>query len=137
MAGDPPPVGAWKAAIQAADALLITTPEYNYSIPGVLKNAIDWASRPPADSVLREKPIALMGASSSRFGTTRAQLALRQVFVFTDSLVMVQPELMVSGARDLFGDDGTLQDATTRERIRRLLEGLVTWTQRLAADRGR
>ena len=131
--GDPEPVAALKSAIGAADALLIATPEYNYSIPGVLKNAIDWASRPPATSVLLGKPIALMGASPGRFGSVRAQLALRQVSVFTDSLVMIHPELMVSGARELFDADGNVRDEATRERVRRQVNGLVDWTRRLRA----
>lgn len=133
--GDPEPVRALKEAMGTADALLIATPEYNYSIPGVLKNAIDWASRPPADSVLQQKPIALMGASPGRFGTSRAQPALRQVFVFTNSLVMVHPELLVAGARDLFDDAGTVRDEATRQRIRQVVDGLVEWTSRLNRSR--
>lgn len=129
--GDPESVSLFKECIREASALLIATPEYNYSIPGVLKNALDWASRPPTDSVLRFKPIALMGASSGRFGTVRAQLALRQVFVFTESFVMIKPELMVSGAGELFDQQGNLRDASTRDRIRALIEALVDWTYRL------
>src|SRR5213594_1904404 len=86
--GDPEPVAALKAAIREADALLVVTPEYNYGVPGVLKNAIDGASRPPTGSVLNGKPAAIMGASPGRTGTARAQLALRQSFVFTQTLVM-------------------------------------------------
>ena len=133
--GDPEPVREFKERIRAADALLIATPEYNYNIPGVLKNAIDWASRPPADSVLRQKPIALMGASPGRFGTTRAQLALRQVFVFTDSLVLIKPELMVSGAAQLFDTEGNLWDEETRRRVRGLLEALRDWVHRVESER--
>ena len=81
--GDPEPVAEWKDAIRRADAILVVTPEYNYGIPGVLKNAIDWASRPPGKSVLNGKPAAIMGASPGGFGSVRAQLQLRQVFVFT------------------------------------------------------
>ncbi len=133
--GDPEPVREFKERIRAADALLIATPEYNYNIPGVLKNAIDWASRPSADSVLRQKPIALMGASPGRFGTTRAQLALRQVFVFTDSLVLIKPELMVSGAAQLFDTEGNLWDEETRRRVRGLLEALRDWVHRVESER--
>jgi chromate reductase, NAD(P)H dehydrogenase (quinone) len=78
----PAKVVEFKKQIRAADAILLVTPEYNYSIPGVLKNAIDWASRPYGDSAWTDKPVAIMGASSGRLGTGRAQYHLRQVFVF-------------------------------------------------------
>lgn len=133
--GDPEPVREFKERIRAADALLIATPEYNYNIPGVLKNAIDWASRPPADSVLRQKPIALMGAFPGRFGTARSQLALRQVFVFTGSFVLVKPELMVSGAAQLFDAEGNLRDEETRRRIRGLIDALMDWAARVELQR--
>ena len=119
-AGDPEPVAALKAAIGAADALLIVTPEYNYGVPGVLKNAIDWASRPPSSSVLDGKPIALMGATPGRTGTARAQLALRQSFVFTRSAVLPGPEVLVAEAHEKFAPDGTLRDEATREHVREL-----------------
>ena len=130
-AGDPEPVAALKAAIGAADALLIVTPEYNYGVPGVLKNAIDWASRPPSSSVLDGKPIALMGATPGRTGTARAQLALRQSFVFTRSPVLPGPEVLVAEAHEKFAPDGTLRDEATREHVRELLQRLVRWTERL------
>lgn len=130
-AGAPTAVQAFKARIRAADALLIATPEYNYSIPGVLKNAIDWASRPPAETPLRHKPIALIGASSGQFGTVRAQLALRQVFVFTESYVMPKPELLVPAAAGKFDTDGNLLDEEVRERLRGVLGELVLWARRL------
>jgi len=133
--GDPEPVRALKEAIAAADALLIATPEYNYSIPGVLKNAIDWASRPAPDSVLRYKPVAIMGASPGNFGTVRCQLALRQVFVFAESYVLLKPEVMVFGAQDRFDADGRLTDETTRDLIRRQLEALVEWAVRVRGPR--
>jgi chromate reductase, NAD(P)H dehydrogenase (quinone) len=91
--GEPQPVLDLKQAISAADALLIATPEYNYSNPGVLKNALDWASRPPRDSPLSGKPVGLMGASGGGSGTMRSQLALRQVFVSTGCLVLPRPEV--------------------------------------------
>lgn len=128
---DPGPVRDFKAHIAAADCLLIATPEYNYSVPGVLKNAIDWASRPPSGSVLNGKPIAIMGATSGMMGTTRAQSALRQSFVFTRSLVMVEPEVYVSRAGEKFDRDGSLKDIDTRDRLGKLVEALVLWTQRL------
>lgn len=130
-AGDPDPVRDLKDRIRAANALLIATPEYNYSIPGVLKNAIDWASRPPTMSPLRYKPIAIMGASPGNFGTVRAQLALRQVFFFTESYVLLKPEVLVFGARDRFDAAGNLTDETTRGLVRSLVEALVDWSRRV------
>ena len=129
--GDPEPVAALKDAIRAADALLVVTPEYNYGVPGVLKNAIDWASRPPGASVLEGKPAALMGASPGRTGTARAQLALRQSFVFTRTPVVPGPEVLVAEAHAKFAEDGTLRDEATRKHVRELLERLVRWTDRL------
>ena len=130
-AGDPEPVVALKAAIRDADALLIVTPEYNYSVPGVLKNAIDWASRPPASSVLIGKPAAIMGATPGRTGTARAQLALRQSFVFTQTPVLPGPEVLVAEAAQRFAADGTLTDERTRQFVRMLLERLAAWTTKL------
>ncbi len=131
--GDPAPVQELKARIGEADALLIAAPEYNYSIPGVLKNAIDWASRPPNSSSLRHKPIGLMGASPGGFGTARSQLALRQVFLFTKSLVLPEPELYVATAYQKFDQDGDLLDDETRRRVRALLEALIDWTRRVGS----
>ena len=132
--GDPAPVQELKERIRAADALLIASPEYNYSIPGVLKNAIDWASRPPQDSPLRHKPIGLMGASPGGFGTVRSQLALRQVFLFMKAYVLLEPEVHVSAARDKFDADGNLTDDRTREHIGSLVAALVEWARRLRAE---
>jgi len=129
-AGDPEPVVALKTAIRQADALLIATPEYNYGVPGVLKNAIDWASRPPGKSVLEGKPAALLGATPGHGGTARAQLALRQSFVFTRTAVLPGPEVLVAEAPERFGEDGTLRDESTRKHVRDLLERLVRWTNR-------
>jgi chromate reductase len=127
--GDPAPVEELKRRIAAADALLIATPEYNYSIPGVLKNALDWASRPPKTSGLRKKPVGIMGASGGESGTMRAQLALRQVFVFTDSYVMVQPEFRVPNAAQKFDAEGKLVDEELRERLRAFVAALVDWAR--------
>ena len=132
--GDPPPVRALKEQIRAADALLIATPEYNYSIPGVLKNAIDWASRPPQATPLRHKLIALMGASPGGFGTVRSQLALRQVFFFTKSYVLLEPEVHVSAAGDKFDAEGNLVDATIRQSVRALVTALVEWVRLSRAE---
>jgi chromate reductase len=127
--GFPPPVQEFREKIRAADALLIVTPEYNYSIPGVLKNAIDWASRPP-DQPFEGKPIAIMGASPGRLGTARAQYHLRQCFVFLNGLVLNKPEVMIAGAAQMFDDRLRLSDETTREFVGKLLVSLAEWTRR-------
>lgn len=135
-AGDPPVVLDFKQRILAADALLIATPEHNYSIPGVLKNALDWASRPVKTSCLRGKPVGIMGASTGEGGTIRAQLALRQVFVLTDSLVMAQPEFRVAGAAQKFDAEGNLVDEDLRRRLAAFVAALVEWG-RLVGSSGR
>ncbi len=114
----------FKERIAASDALLIASPEYNYSIPGVLKNAIDWASRPPDTSPLGGKPVAIMGASTGILGTARAQYHLRQVAVFTNMLLLNRPEVFITVAHTKFDEAGNLLDDDTRERIRHLLEAL-------------
>jgi chromate reductase len=129
----PEPVSDLKARIAGADALLIATPEYNYGIPGVLKNAIDWASRPPDTSPLRHKAVAIMGASTGLFGTVRSQLHLRQVFVFTESYVLGKPEVLVPRAADKFDGAGQLTDAATRDQLAKQLAALVEWARRLRA----
>ena len=131
---DPLAVQHLKEQIRKADALLIATPEYNYSIPGVLKNAIDWASRAPQDSPLRHKPIALMGASTGGFGTVRSQLSLRQVFLSTKSYVLFEPELHVSDAHAKFDTEGNLTDCRTRAEVRGLVTALVYWTRLLRGE---
>ena len=129
--GDPEPVAALKAAIREADALLIATPEYNYGVPGVLKNAIDWASRPPDKTPLRGKPAAIMGASPGPHGTVRAQLQLRQTFVFTQTPALLAPEVLIARAHEKFDKEGGLTDEATRGYVRKLLEALRDWTLRL------
>jgi len=128
----PPKVIELKRRIREADATLIVTPEYNYSIPGVLKNAIDWASRPYGDSAWNGKPVALMGASIGAIGTARAQYHLRQVFVFLNMFPINQPEVMISNAGERFDAGGNLTDETTKKLIRQLLQSLADWTRRLA-----
>jgi chromate reductase len=128
--GTPPPVAALRAAIAHADALLIASPEYNFSIPGVLKNAIDWASRPP-DQPFAGKPVALMSASNGMLGGARAQYHLRQTFVYLDMHPLNKPEVFVSRASDKIGANGVLTDEPTRQVIRALLEALSRWTQQL------
>ncbi|HVO25288.1 MAG TPA: NADPH-dependent FMN reductase [Candidatus Margulisiibacteriota bacterium] len=131
--GDPAPVRAFKAAIQEAAALLIATPEYNYGVPGVLKNAIDWASRPAGKSPLNRKPAAIVGASMGMHGTARAQLALRQTFVFTETCTMLRPELYVSRAHEKFDADGRLVDEPTRKQLQKVLEAFAEWIARFSA----
>jgi chromate reductase len=131
--GDPAPVAALKAAIARADALLVATPEYNYGVPGPLKNALDWASRPDDASVLAGKPVALLGASLGRMGTVRAQLALRQLFVGTGSVVMPKPELFVPSAWRSFGEGGALVDDALREQLREFMAAVAAWARRHAA----
>jgi chromate reductase len=121
----------FKAKIKAADAVLIATPEYNYSIPGVLKNAIDCASRPYGDNAFEHKPVAIMGASTGMTGTARAQYHLRQCFVFLSCFALNQPEVMVPFAQEKIDKDGKVTDQKTREKVRELLESLVAWTRRL------
>jgi chromate reductase len=119
-----------RARIKAADGLLIVTPEYNYSIPGVLKNAIDWASRPP-DQPFDDKPIGLMGASGGTLGTARAQYHLRQCFIFLNGLVMTRPEVMIPQAHNKFDAAGKLTDQATRDFLISHLAALKAWVLRL------
>jgi chromate reductase, NAD(P)H dehydrogenase (quinone) len=125
-----------KTKVREADAILIATPEYNYSVPGVLKNAIDWASRPYGDNAWDGKPVAIMGASVGATGTARAQYHLRQMFVFLNMYPVNKPEVMISTAAQRFDERGRLVDEASRERIGRLLEALVVWTRRLATGNG-
>jgi chromate reductase len=135
LEGNPPQiVKDFKAQIRAADAILIATPEYNYSIPGFLKNAIDQASRPYGDNAFAGKPAAIMGASIGMLGTARAQYHLRQSCVFLDMHPLNQPEVIVPFAQDKVDQYGRLTDSKTREKIRELLEALVVWTRKLEKD---
>jgi chromate reductase, NAD(P)H dehydrogenase (quinone) len=135
VAGTPEPVAALKAAITAADGLVIVSPEYNYSISGVLKNAIDWASRPPTTSPLRGKPAAVASASIGMSGGMRAQYHLRQILVYTDTPVMAQPEVIIPHVRDRFDAAGVLHDASTRDLVTRFGAALVTWVGRFGGGR--
>src|SRR5262245_39109424 len=122
----------FKRKIREADAILFVTPEYNYSIPGVLKNAIDWASRPYGDSAWSGKPAAIMGASGGAIGTARAQYHLRQVMVFLNMFPVNEPEVMIRAAHKHFDAEGNLTDEATKAYIRQLLQSLVEWTRRIA-----
>ena len=128
--GDPAPVAAFKAAIRRADALLIACPEYNHGVPGVLKNAIDWASRPPRAAGARPQAAGLIGASPGMTGSARGQSQLRQAFVFTNSYAFPQPEMLVAHAQEKFDDQGRLTDEKTRDFLRNLLGALAEWAIR-------
>lgn len=128
----PPRVIEFKNKIQEADAILISTPEYNHSIPGVLKNAIDWASRPYGQSSWTGKPVAVMGASVGPLGSARAQYHLRQAFFVHDMQPVNKPEVLISMASEKFDSEGNLTDEKTKELISRLLKNLVDLTARLS-----
>jgi chromate reductase len=131
--GDPPAaVQALWADLGLASGLLVASPEYNYGVPALVKNAIDWASRPPQNSPLSGKPVALMGASVSTLGTVRAQIQLRQSFASTNSPVL-QPEVLVGRAHEKFDAEGRLADATTRKIVARLLGAFELWMRRFSA----
>jgi chromate reductase len=127
----PAKVAELKKRIRDVDAILIVTPEYNYSIPGVLKNAINWASRPYGDSAWNGKPAAIMGASVGTIGTARAQYHLRQMMVFLNMFPINQPEVMIGNASERFDAEGNLTDDATKEFIRQLLQNLVEWSRRI------
>lgn len=132
----PAKVVEFKRRIREADAILIVTPEYNYSVPGVLKNAIDWASRPYGDSAWNGKPAAIMGSSIGSIATARAQYHLRQMMVFLNMFPINQPEVMIGNAQDRFDSQGNLTDDATKNLIRQLLQNLVEWTQRIGQTKG-
>jgi chromate reductase len=129
--GLPAPVQDLRRAIAEADAVLIVSPEYNFSIPGVLKNAIDWASRPP-DQPFNEKPVAIMGCSPGPVGTTRMQYHLRQVLTALNAFVLNKPEVAIGNMTQRFDAEGNLVDEATRQFVRQLLEALAAWSKRLA-----
>jgi chromate reductase len=124
-AGVPPSMVHLRDAVRQADGLLIATPEYNHGVPGVLKNTIDWLSRPPRDSALNGKVAAVMGASPGVTGTARGQSQLRQAFVFTNTHALLQPEVLVGRAHEKFDAEGRLVHQPTRD-------FLVTFLQRFA-----
>src|SRR4030042_189607 len=127
----PEKVKEFKARIRAADAILVATPEHNYSIPGVLKNAIDWASRPYGDNSFEGKPAAIMSVSTGMLGGARAQYHLRQTFVFLNMHPVNKPEVFVTFANQKIDDQGRLTDETSRGVIKELLKALVALTKRL------
>ena len=127
--GDPPQVAEFKTALALADAVLIFTPEYSYSIPGVLKNALDWASRPAGRSVMKQKPLAMLGASIGRSGTMRAQLHLRQICVQLGAIPLPAPEVYVTFAEGKFNSLGELTDQASLDVTKQLLANLVDWVR--------
>jgi chromate reductase len=120
-----------KSKIRKADAILIATPEYNYLMPAVLKNAIDWASRPYGDNPFDGKPIAITSASVGMLGGARAQYLLRQMFVFLNMYPVNGPEVKVPFAQDKFELNGNLIDKNTKKFLQQLLQNLANWTKRL------
>jgi chromate reductase len=128
--GFPPSVTGLRDRVERADAILFVTPEYNYSVPGVLKNAIDWVSRPP-NQPFAGKPFGIMGASGGMGGTMRAQYHLRQIAVFLDMHAFNKPEVFVRNAQSVFDDGGKLVDEPTRTIVRKYVEALAAWTRRL------
>ncbi len=127
----PPAVKEFKNKINNADAFLIATPEYNYSVPGGLKNALDWGSRPYGENSFGDKPVAVMSASTGMLGGARAQYHLRQIFVRLNLHPVNKPEVLVAFANDKI-KEGKVVDEKTREKIQELLQALVAWTKRLA-----
>ena len=121
----PPAVAEFKTKIRAADAVIIVTPEYNYSISGVTKNAIDWASRPSGDSSWPGKPLAIMSASTGMLGGSRAQYHLRQTLLYLDIIPVTKPEVFVTFAAQKFDETGRLTDEATRNVVKQLMQALV------------
>ena len=129
--GDPAPVARLKEAIRSSHGVLMATPEYNHGVPAVMKNAVDWASRPPGTAPLGGKPVAIMGASPGITGSARGQSQLRQAFEFTNSFAMPQPELLVFKAHEKFDAEGRLIDEATRQHLQRFLVAFGGWIRRV------
>jgi chromate reductase, NAD(P)H dehydrogenase (quinone) len=132
LTGDPPRVIEIKAQVATADVLLFAVPEYNYSLPGWFKNVLDWLSRPAASTPLKHKPAGLLTASAGERGGARAQLALRQSLVFTDTYVMARPEMFVGKAAGKYDGDGRLVDTATQQELAAYLRALLQWSQLLS-----
>lgn len=135
LAGEPQVVSELKAKVRRADAVLLVTPEYNFSIPGVLKNTLDWLSRPP-EPPFDQKPVAIMGAATGPLGTARVQYHLRQVLVFMNAFTVNKPEVFINHAASKFNDNGDLTDAATAEYIKQLLNSLQQLAHRVAPRPG-
>lgn len=130
--GFPAPVQELRDKIELAQAVLIATPEYNHSLPGTLKNAIDWASRPPKN-LFDSKVVGIMGVTDGGFGTARSQQALRQVLNYLNSFTMNKPELQLSKAKEIFNEDLELIDPSSQEKVRKFLETFMVWILRVSA----
>jgi chromate reductase, NAD(P)H dehydrogenase (quinone) len=128
---EPAAVTAMKSAIREAQGLVISTPEYNYSVPGVLKNALDWVSR-PAPSPMRNKPVGIIGCAQGMSGSMRAQYHLRQILVYSDSPTLNQPEVLIPRAHERFDQDGRLTDESTRELMRKFGAAMTAHAARYA-----
>ena len=129
--GMPAGVQVLRRAAAEADALLIATPEYNHSVPGVLKNAVDWMSRPPKPHPFDGKPVGVLGATPGAFGTRAAQYHLRQTLSALNAYVLPQPQILVRGASQLFDADGRLTDEATRNALSRYLTSFEAWIRRV------
>src|SRR4051812_20617170 len=131
----PPEIAtSFRERVRAADAILFSSPEYNYSVPGQLKNAIDWGSRPYGQSVWDGKTALIMGCSPGAIGTARMQYHLRQIMVFLNMYPLNKPEVMINNCASKFDENGRLTDEKTREFLRHALEALVEWTHRLRGN---
>ena len=133
-AGDPEVVRRFKEAIRNANAVLIATPEYNGAVPGVLANAMDWASRPSGHSVLHNKPVAVMGAVLGRSGSVNAQAALRGVLSRVGAVLVPDPQVLVPHASRLFDEQVNLRDDDTRQEISQLVEAMAHWCRRVQPE---
>lgn len=133
---DPPPaaVASLRDALATAAGLLIATPEYNAGVPAVTKNVVDWLSRPPGKTVLKGKPVGLIGASPGMFGTVRAQIHLRASLDNTGAVVMPSPQVFVGQCKDKFDADGRLADEKTRAFLAKYLEALVVWIAKVSPN---
>ncbi len=129
-AGAPAPVARFKDQIRSADGLLIATPEYNYSMPGMLKNAIDWASRPPKDNPFNGKPCGVMSASTGMGGGAKAQYHFRQSCVFVNMFPMNKPEIVIIRAQEKFNSDGKLTDEPTIKILTTFMSEFAKWCER-------
>jgi chromate reductase len=129
--GDPEGVARFKQAMRDADGVLMVTPEYNHGVPGVMKNAVDWASRPPKGAPLEHKPVGIIGASPGMTGSARGQSQLRQAFEFTNSYCMPQPEILVFRAHEKFDGEGRLTDEATAKFLGQYLVAFAAWVRRL------
>jgi chromate reductase len=127
---DPTAVVALKDAIAGAHGVVFAVPEYNYSIPGGLKNALDWVSRPPVSSPLRGKPVGIIGAATGMSGTIRAQLHLRQILVYSDTPCLGQPEVLIPRSHERFDGEGRLVDESTRQLLARFGAAMVAFVER-------